>query len=390
MLGARDRVGFGALGGNPVHSNVQNAGSWRASSQIGPRQLGLEAIYRSLKEAALGEMLATSTVMAGNRITVECDAPAFFPDFFTMFGGPEPVPGRLSISSDMHVEIHTRHRVDFGWFRMSGTNDLPIDGRELSFAVELEQGQFELLEVDEPGWKCIAFRGSDTPAFAFRGRDCLFSLEPRWRHCIIWYLFWRLLRIRSDAIFFHASAVGIFGEGTIFVGPAGGGKSTTSLALAARGHNFLSDEIAAYVPETGELVPFRRPVGIKPGPRASAVQRALAPGVAERIQREGFLRVDISSLFPVDEAQAVPLRRMVFLRGFADRPELKRITPGRSEIVELQPLMSSFLNAPHSRRIFELTRLLASGKVYQLNPGEPDATAEYIEEFFRCERLQAS
>ncbi len=331
-------------------------------------------------------MFATSAVMADIRVTVECDDRNFFPDFFTMFGGPEPIVGKLPIPSDMHLEVHTRARQDFGWFRMTGSNDLPIDGHELSFAIELEQGQFERLDVDEDGWQCVAFRGSDVPALAFRGRDCLFALDPRWRLCIIWYLFWRLLRIRSDAIFFHASAVNIFGEGTIFVGPAGGGKSTTSMALAARGHNFLSDEIAGYRPESGELIPFRRPVGIKRGPRSSAVQRGLTPGAAAQIEREGFLRVDIDTLFPVEPPKAIPLRRMVFLRGFAERPKMVRIKPGKDEIVELQPLMSSFLNAPHGRRIFELTRLLSSAKVYQLHPGEPDATAAYIEEFFACER----
>jgi hypothetical protein len=47
--------------------------------------------------------------------------------------------------------------------------------------------------------------------------------------------------------------------------------------------------------------------------------------------------------------------------------------------------MSSFLNASHSRRIFELTRLLATTKVYQLHPGDPDETALYLEEVFACE-----
>jgi hypothetical protein len=374
-----------------VHSNIPNTLD-RPSRVPAARQRGLRLgdIYAFLKEAAPAEMFTTSSVMVDNRITVECDDREFFPDFFTMFGGPAPIVGRLSIPSDIHLEIHTRARPDFGWFRMTGSNDLPIDGRELSFAIELEQGQFELLDVAEDGWKCVAFRGSDVPTFAFRGRDCLFSLDPRWRLCIIWYLFWRLLRIRSDAIFFHASAVNIFGEGTIFIGPAGGGKSTTSLALAARGHNFLSDEIAGYLPERGELIPFRRPVGIKRGPRSSAVQAGLSPEAAARIDRDGFLRVDIDTLFPVERPQPVPLRRMVFLRGFAERPAMQRITPGRDEIVELQPLMSSFLNASHGRRIFELTRLLGSSKVYQLHPGEPDATAVYVEEFFACERSQQS
>jgi hypothetical protein len=269
---------------------------------------------------------------------------------------------------------------------MSGSNDLPIDAHEFSLAIQPELGVFELLPA-EPGWTSVAFRGSGIPAMAFRGRDCLFALGPQWRLCLTYYLFWRLLRIRSDAIFFHASALGIFGEGTIFVGRAGAGKSTTSLGLAARGHNFLSDEIAGYLPATGELIPFRRPVGIKRGPRTTAVIRGLAPGVAAQIASDGFARVNIETLFPAEPPQPVPLRRIVFLRGFAERPSLERITPGRPEIVELQPLMGSFLNASHTRRVFELTRLLSSAKVYQLHPGDPDATAIYLEEAFACEKL---
>ena len=199
----------------------------------------------------------------------------FFKDFFMMFGGPEPVAGRLPIPSDMHLDIHARVTQDFGWFRMSGSDELPFDGRELSFAIEHEQGHFEVLEMNEPGWRVLPFAAPMFRRSLSAAVTALFALDSRWRLCIIWYLFWRLLRIRSDAIFFHASALGIFGEGTIFVGPAGGGKSTTSMALAARGHNFLSDEIAAYLPERGELIPFRRPVGIKRGPRSSAVERGL-------------------------------------------------------------------------------------------------------------------
>jgi hypothetical protein len=346
----------------------------------------LDGLLASLKEREPLAVLSTSAIMADHRITVECDDRSFFSDFFMMFGGPQPTPGRLAFFSDIHLDIRARIDPDFGWFRMSGNNDLPNDGHEFSFAIESELGNFELLSTHEAGWTCVAFRGSNVPALAFHGRDCVFSLDPRWPLCIVWYLFWRLLRIRSDAIFFHASALGMFGEGTIFIGPAGAGKSTTSLALAARGHNFLSDEIAGYIPARGELMPFRRPVGIKPGPRAAAVERGLAPAVAERIDRDGFLRVDIESLFPVQPPKAVPLRRIVFLRGFAKHPSLQRITPGRPEIVELQPLMSSFLNSSHSRRVFELTRMLSSTKVYQLHPGEPDATAMYLEEVFACEK----
>jgi len=349
-----------------------------------PRLL-LDELLASLQDREHSTVFATSAVMADQRIAVECDDRSLFSEFFAMFGGSPPAPRARAIPADIHLDIRAHIHPEFGWFRMAGSNDLPIDAQEFSFAIEVGQGTFELLRVEDAAWKCVAFRGSNIPAFAFRGRDCLFALGPQWRRSIMWYLFWRLLRIRADAIFFHASALGIFGEGTIFVGPTRGGKSTTSLALAARGHNFLGDEIAGYVPERGELIPFRRPVGIKPGPRATAVERGLARGVAEQIERDGFVRVDVDTLFPIAPPVAVPLRRIVFLRGFAERPSLERITPGRTEIAGLQPLMSSFLNAPHSRRVFELARLLSSAKVYQLHLGNPDATAVYLEQAFARE-----
>lgn len=328
--------------------------------------------------------------MADRRITIDCDDASLFPNFFMMFGGAAAVTRGSSaaiaaIPSDLHLDVRARIHPDFGWFRLSGRNELPFDGLEFDYAINEERGNFVALPLDDVGWKSVAFRGSDVPMFAFRDRDCIFALGPKWRLSIVWFLFWRLLRMRSDAIFFHASALGIFGEGTIFVGPSGGGKSTTALALAARGHNFLSDEVAGYLPAQGELIPFRRPVGIKPGPRATAVENGLPATAAAQIEREGFFRLNVDTIFPTQGPLRVPLRRVVFLRGFAERPCLERIKPGREEIVELQPLMSSFLNASHSRRIFELTRLLATTKVYQLHLGDPDETAVYLEEAFACE-----
>lgn len=330
-------------------------------------------------------LFAATSVIAGHRLSIECDDQLLVREFFTMFGGAGQAPGVFDTSSAIHLNVRAGIRSDFGWFRMSGRNELPIDGHEFSFAVKLDQGTFQTLATNELGWNCFAFRGATTPAFAFRGADCLFALDSTWRRGIIWYLFWRLLRIRSDVIFFHASALGILGEGTIFVGPSGAGKSTTALSLAARGHAFLGDEVAGYVPDRNELIPFLRPVGIKPGPRAMAVAAALPTSLAERIAREGFARIPIENLFPVETANSLPLRRIVFLRGFSARPLLERISPGRAEIAELQPLMSSFLNAPHSRRIFELTKLLSGAKVYQLHPGDPDETADYLEQAFASE-----
>jgi hypothetical protein len=324
-------------------------------------------------------ILSSSVVMAGRRIAIEADDRDLFREFFTMFGAPVPEPGPAVGAADMHLTVRAQTGLEFGWFHLAGSDQLPLDGMEFQFSVTEDSGFFEMFAQPDPEWTCFAFRGDSLPAFAFRHKDCLFSLEPRWRSNIMWLLFWRLLRIRADAIFFHASALGMSGQGTMLVGPSGAGKSTTALALAARGHNFLSDEVAAYVPASGELFPFRRPVGIKPGPRSDAVDRALSPEHADRIERDGFVRFDVNALFSVDDPKPVPLQNVVFLKGFADKPLLSRIRPGRGEIAELQPLMSSFLNASHARRIFELSRLLSAANVYELRLGSPDETAVYLE-----------
>ena len=45
----------------------------------------------------------------------------------------------------------------------------------------------------------------------------------------------------------------------------------------------------------------------------------------------------------------------------------------------LQPFAASLVNAPATRRVFEMARLLAGAEVFGLSPGEPDATAACVE-----------
>jgi hypothetical protein len=229
--------------------------------------------------------------------------------------------------------------------------------------------------VKEPGWRCLAFRGSDSPVLAFRGREGLFALSPQWRASILWYLFWRLLRLRSDAIFFHASALGIFGERDDLRRTQ---RALESQRLrspsAARGHNFLSDEIAGYLPASGELMPVpparRHQAG---APRRSRRARGLVPGAGARIERDGFMRESMSRRSLQSSRPPVPAAaRIVFLRGFAAPPVARAHHAGRGQIVELQPLMSSFpqrvARAPHCS---SLTRLLSHCQGLPTPSGRP-------------------
>jgi hypothetical protein len=259
-------------------------------------------------------------------------------------------------------------------------SDRAWDAADLLLGLHSPEFPFEEIAGD-PGWLCLAFRGQTTSALAFRGPDCVFRLEDRWRTAIALFLFHRLLRMRPEALFFHAATVAVEGRGALLVGPKGSGKSTTALALAARGHALLGDETACYLPERRTVLPMRRPVGIKPGPRARAVAEGIARGGLAP-QEDGILRADVTALFPsIAPAAAVPLRSVVFLRGFAAVPEVVPIQAGREELAALQPLACSLVDASPARRVFEMVRLFEGLRVFRLHPAHPDETASALERF---------
>lgn len=238
---------------------------------------------------------------------------------------------------------------------------------------------FERLDSAEAGWTLLAFRGETEPVFAIRGADCLFRLAGGWRQAVALLAFHRLMLVRDDAIFFHAASVGVKGRGALLVGPRGSGKSTLGLALAARGHVLLGDDVACYLPPSGELLLCRRAVGIRPGPRAAAIDHALARQ-HRNPEREGPVRLDATALLADTPPTSAPLTALVFLNGFELQPALTAIAPSREELAQLQPMVDSLANATRAQRVFQLARLLATVKVYRLRAGDPDETAAVLEE----------
>ena len=286
--------------------------------------------------------------------------------------------------SHVHARLEARVRARGGPDRF-GHLKLEIADKEAQGPAELMMGlgsvdfPFELVEA-APAWTSLAFRGQAAPMFSLRGDDCLFALVPGWRRAVTLLLLQRLMRVRRDAIFFHAASVAIAGRGALIVGPKGAGKSTLALALATRGHGLLGDEHACYVPARHELVAFRRPVGIKPGPRARTSDDALARAGRDP-DRDGMMRVPVEELLPAAAAAPgpVPLHAVVFLRGFGDAARLDRVEPGREELAALQPVASSFANAASTERVFQLVRLLSRAAVFHLRAGLPDDTAALVE-----------
>lgn len=224
----------------------------------------------------------------------------------------------------------------------------------------------------------VALGDSDEPLFVFDGDSAAFRRVPRWRRILANFLMMRVLRLRSEFLFFHAASVGIRNAGVMLVGPKGTGKSTLSLALAARGHAFYGDEMAVYNPIDGMLLPFRRPVGIKPGPRASAIESALSRTTATP-DEEGMLRIPVTDVLDIADVIPQALRTVIFLKGFGPSAAMQKIEAGRDELASMQPIAASMQDGTKASHVFQMIRLLSHCQCYHLTAGGPDETAALVE-----------
>jgi hypothetical protein len=311
-------------------------------------------------------------------LDVDTDDAGLIDELSSVLGRPADGVPRAPVHDRFEARIRARGGPDrFGHIRLGPPGHQAQGPAELMIGLGALDFPFELVDGGA-AWTSLAFRGEATPMFALRGDDCLFALVPGWRKAVALLLLQRLMRVRRDAIFFHAASVALAGRGALVVGPKGAGKSTLALALATRGHAFLGDEHACYVPARDELVPFRRPVGVKPGPRARTSDQALARAGRDP-DRDGMMRVPVEDLLPSAAPGPVPLRAVLFLRGLAERPDLIRVEPGREELAALQPVGSSFANAAATERVFQLVRLLSRAAVFHLRAGHPDDTALLVE-----------
>jgi hypothetical protein len=215
------------------------------------------------------------------------------------------------------------------------------------------------------------------------GNHALVDCGKLWQPFIANYAVNRVLRLQREILFFHAASIGLDGQGVMIIGPKASGKTTIALALAARGHDFLGDEMAAVHRETRSMLPFRRAVSIRPGPCARRVGEHLTrcqypverfPDGAERTL------VNVANMLPQAGASPATLGSVLFLRHFADRPVAEPFAFSLEHFKMISPLACSMWGMPTGARMMDLSRLLRGVRCYHLDPGDPDETADLVEQ----------
>lgn len=231
------------------------------------------------------------------------------------------------------------------------------------------------------GWKTLGLAGQ-APLIAMKGSQAIADRGQAWQPLVANLAVNRVLRLQRDLMFFHAAATSYRDRGAIFLGGKGAGKTTTALALAARGHGFLGDEVAAIRIRDGRMFPFRRAASIRQGARAERVTKRLeACAFPTETFPDGTPRVlaNVADLLPDAPGEESTLACAFFLGSFAGHPRARRFDFGLEHFALLTPLSSSMWQVPTGLRMLQLSRLFGGVRCYHLDAGPPDETARFVE-----------
>ncbi len=258
----------------------------------------------------------------------------------------------------------------------------PLEAVEFCKTIFEDRGYREIPGGPSP-WRLLGSpEVPHRPVMAAAGATCLFDAGDAWQPLLGNLALNRVLRLQRSTIFTHAGSVSVAGRGILLPGGKGAGKTTLSLALAARGHGFHGDEIGAVRTTDMSLLPVRRAVSIRPGPSAGRVRAAIERGGFRReALPDGSTRVraQAGEIFPGATAEVAPLRAIFFLGPRSGRAACPRIRPGAPEIARLPLSPATLWEVPAPRRFLVLMRLLGSAACFDLRAGDPDETAELIE-----------
>lgn len=279
------------------------------------------------------------------------------------------------------LELTTNH--------ISNTSLIRFDAKEAldycTFIRELfpERNLRVLPDKKSLNWRCLAESDGTEPVVALGEGRMLVDRAYAWQAIVAQFAVSNVMRLQQDVWFFHAATVGIGKSGVLIIGAKGSGKTTLSLALAARSNTFLGDEYAAVCVRAGALLPFRRAVSIRPGicaARLEARLQGMNPLIDKAQDGLNRVRLSVRDLFPDAPSCPVILSHCFFLRSFKREPAVVEFAPGESGLPLLQPLLASLRCQRSGMLTLDFFRTFSRARCFHVDVGgTADETAELIE-----------
>jgi hypothetical protein len=170
-------------------------------------------------------------------------------------------------------------RIERGWAHrtpslcaLSSTFAVCTDDAWLGRRVDEVLGGLRGSLATAPVDHCYALTAADPPAppgmvdVARDGEELARGLP--WGDAVGWVV-WDVNRAAAEAggdhLLFHAGAIEADGVGVLLPGASGSGKSTLVAGLVRHGLGYLTDELVAVHMGNGQLLPYPKPITVKPG-----------------------------------------------------------------------------------------------------------------------------
>jgi hypothetical protein len=116
-----------------------------------------------------------------------------------------------------------------------------------------------------------------------------------------------------------------------------------TLSLVENGFKFLSDEIAFIDLETFEVTPFPRALGFREDTASKIPELKFLNGQKGALSLSGDMKwaLDIESVYPNSLGKKCKIGYLVFLDGFAEKPEIKPTSKSDALIESLKQTHTS-------------------------------------------------